>query len=200
MSIAAGRTFLAIAGVLLVAAASWWVLAGAASGVLGPGTVVPAALCCVAVVALCVGAPLCARFVEAEVADDRSAPGPVVVIRSVLRGRRILPLADIETVVVLAGFSLPARAAAGSAPRVVIRPRGGGSIACTPRDVGFVGGLRAHGLPVIVDDAPLTPAQAARRYPGSAIAVELVAGVLPWAAIAIGSAVILWVVVEAFGG
>lgn len=198
MSVVAGRVFLAISGVLIVGCAVWFVLAvWATSTWVTSVAVAPVAIGLIALVALCAGAPLFSRFVEAEVVSPGEA---AVAIRSVLRPLRILPLADIESAVVLEGLVLPARAAVPAVSRVVIRLRGGSVVAFTPRDERFLRDLRAHGLAVTVDPEPLSPARAARRYPGSVGLGELASGALPWAAIAVGAAAILWVVAEAVSG
>ncbi|MFK4789643.1 hypothetical protein [Microbacterium sp. ZW T5_56] len=198
MSVVVGRIFVAIAAIALLASVGWLWLAAAgpdsrravtvlpASTVLPAITVLPAVMALLAAVALLVGVPLFGRFGEAAI--ERDAP----VIRSVLRPRRTIALAEVADVLVIESLVLPARTSK-SVRRLVIRTRAGRVVAVTPRDGHVLDQLRALPVSLTVESETLTPAQAARRYPASASLPERTVGAMLWVAVIAPVIVVAWI-------
>lgn len=194
MSVRAGRWFLAMSAVAVLVGLAWFALVEAAAGPWAQGSVGGAVLALLGAVALAVGAVLFGRFVDVRVEET------ALVIRSVRRRRRVIPLAVIDEVVVVERLLLPTRMGPGTAARVILR-RGGDTIAAfTPHGVGVVDALRSAGCRVTPISEPLSPLQVRRRYrSGASIGEVLVAGA-PLLAILVGALVLLWVLTEWFAG
>ena len=202
MSITAGRAFLAVAGALLIGCIVWFSVAwfGASVDVRSrpPVLVAPTVVGLMAAIAIVVAAPLFSRFVEVtfEGADREGA----LVIRSVLRPRRSMPLETIDQVVLLKHLDLPSRAPSSSALRVWIRTKDGSVVAFTPRDVDFEYRLHTAGVSVGTERERLTPGRAARKYPGSVGLGERLVEPLMWTAIVVPLIVAGWLIWQALRG
>ncbi len=189
MSVIAARVFVGGAATALLTSVVWLALIVGGSGS-HPGTTVTLAVIAVlSGTALLVGATLVARFVDASIERD------VLVVRSALRPRRAVALADIEEVVVIESLLLPARTA-GSVRRLVIRTRAGGVIGITARNAGLVAQLGARAVPITVDSEPLAPGTAARRHPGASSWAERILGAMLWAAVIVPVIVVIWLLVS----
>ncbi|GAA2089504.1 hypothetical protein [Brevibacterium salitolerans] len=118
----AGRTFLAVLGTALVISALWVGIACLTADSPLDIALVPAIIGVIALVGLLVGAPLLSRFVEAQEVAGR------IEVRYVLRARRVIPVPDIDEVVLVRTLRLSSWSGRpSSAPRVVLR-RGGRTV------------------------------------------------------------------------
>ncbi|WP_349828052.1 hypothetical protein [Brevibacterium litoralis] len=170
MSIYAGRIFLVACGLLTVAGGVWTAFGVRADpdGALA-GTVGIAAVCTLlGVVGAIAGLLVFPAYVEAYVNRRR------VLLRYVLRGPREIPADRIDEVLVLSALQIPGRNGPVSTPRFVFRGKGRVLGAYSPwRSWEVERELRALGIAPLVDNDPLTPGQARRRYPGSVTLSEL---------------------------
>ncbi|MCK2024011.1 hypothetical protein KZC52_13815 [Microbacterium sp. kSW2-24] len=193
VSVLAGRVFLAITGAVCVAALVGAGVAWRSTGSDAGGLGILLAIGGIAAVLWVVGAVLTVPFVEATV----DAHG--LVIRRVWGRRRVVEIADVDEVVVLADLILPSRVATAPKPRVVLRREGAVVATFTPRDAAVVADLARCGwAPVTIAD-PLTPSEATRRYPGSVGRGERFSHVLPLGAVVVGAAVAIGAVIVAVG-
>ncbi|VXC22152.1 hypothetical protein [Pseudoclavibacter sp. 8L] len=194
MSVRAGRWFLVIAAAALLVGLSWFVLVEAAAGPWAQGSVGGAVLALLGAVAFAVGAVFFGRFVEARVEKTD------LVISSVRRRERVIPLAVIDEVVVVERLLLPTRMGPGSAARVILRGGGGTIAAFTPHGLGVVDALRSAGCRVTLISEPLSPMLVRRRYRGGASPGEVLVAGAPLVAIIVAALVLLWVLTEWFAG
>ncbi|PPF44880.1 hypothetical protein C5B85_09100 [Pseudoclavibacter sp. AY1F1] len=194
MSVRAGRWFLVLSAVAFLVGLAWFALVEAAAGPWAQGSAGGAVLALLGAVALAVGAVLFGRFVEARVEETG------LVIRSVRRRQRVIPLAVIDEVVVVERLMLPTRIGPGTAARVVVRRDGDTIAAFTPHGRVVVDALRSAGCRVTLVSEPLSPLQVRRRYRGGASIGEVLVAGAPLFAILVGALVLLWVLTEWFAG
>lgn len=171
MSITAARVFLASTLCATVVCATWAGIAWHVAGRFALASGFPVALTVVAAVLLVSALLFFPRFVEARVGGDG------LVIRRVF-GRRVVDVAAVREVVVLAGLILPSRISGPLVRRVVLRGESGVIDAFSAPDDQVVAALRSRGVPVIEIDDVLSAAQARRRVPGSMSAAEVLSGPL----------------------
>ena len=191
MSILAARVAMAMLAAAVLGAAGW------ALGILAtahepwpPQTALPAVLGVTALVLLLATVALTGRFGEV------TTNGDTLTIRRVLRPRTIVPLRDVDDVVVLTALNLPSRIATAPATRVVIR-RGSHTIAAvTPRDDAVVRELAGRGVPVTYVADGMGPLRAHRRHPGSVSLPEMLLAPVGWVLVAIGVLAICWLLVD----
>lgn len=192
MSVRAGRWFLLMAAAAFLVGLAWFALVEAAAGPWAQGSVGGAVLALLGAVSFAVGAVLFGRFVEAGVEEAG------LVVRSVRRRERIIPLAIIDEVVVVERLLLPTRMGPGTAARVVLRRDGDTIAAFTPHGLAVVDALRSAGCRVTLISEPLTPLRVRRRYRSGASLGEVVVAGAPLFAIIVAALVLLWVVTEWF--
>ncbi|WP_424464407.1 hypothetical protein [Pseudoclavibacter helvolus] len=193
MSVRAGRWFLVGATAALVVGLAWFALVEAAAGPWARASAGGAVVAILGAVALAVGSVFFGRFVEARV------EGASLVLRSIVRRARVIPLADIDQVVVVERLLLPTRTGPGTAARVIVR-RGDVTVAAfSPHEVGVVDALRSAGCRVTLVSEPLTPMRVLRRFRGGASVGEVLVAAAPVIAIVVGALVLLWVLVEWLG-
>lgn len=169
MSITAARVFLASTLCATVVCAIWAGIAWHVAGRFAPASGLPVALTLVATVLLISGLLFFPRFVEARVSGDE------LVVRRVF-GRRVVDVAAVREVVVLAGLILPSRVSGPLVRRVVLCGESGVIGAFSAPDDQVVAALRSRGVPVVEIPEVLSAAQARRRVPGSMSAAEVLVG------------------------
>ena len=188
MSITAARVFLATTLCATVVCAVWAGIAWHVAGRFSPSSGLRVALTLVAAVLLVSGLLFLPRFVEARVSGDE------LVIQRVF-GRRVVDVAAVREVVVLAGLTLPSRVSGPLVRRVVLRGEAGVIGAFSAPDDQVVAALRSRGVPVVEIAEVLNAAQARRRVPGSMSPAEVLVGpalaVIVVAALAAAAAVVL---------
>lgn len=192
MSVRAGRWFLFMAAAAFLVGLAWFALVEAAAGPWAQGSVGGAVLALLGAVSFTVGAVLFGRFVEAGVEEAG------LVVKSVRRRERIIPLAVIDEVVVVERLLLPTRMGPGTAARVVLRRDGDTIAAFSPHGLGVVDALRSAGCRVTLISEPLTPMRVRRRYRSGASLGEVVVAGAPLFAIIVAALVLLWGVTEWF--
>ncbi|MGW8484399.1 hypothetical protein ACWGJP_14800 [Microbacterium sp. NPDC055903] len=191
MSVRAGRVFLGITAAVFVGSVIWFVVASMLYGAISGASAAPIAVTVAALVGFGVGAMMFARFAEAHVEAEQ------LIIRRVLGAPRRLPIAGIDTMVVVEDLHLPSRSGAASVLRLVLRAGDRTLLAFTPSDGGLVQRLSALGIPMETFSEPVTPRQLAQRYPGSVSPAERAISALPWLALVIGVVAVGWVCWEA---
>lgn len=169
MSITAARVFLASTLGAMVVCAIWAGIAWHVAGRFSPSSGLPVALTLVAAVLLISGLLFFPRFVEARVSGDE------LVVRRVF-GRRVVDVADVREVVILAGLILPSRVSGPLVRRVMLRGESGVIDAFSAPDDQVVDALRSRDVPMIVIEEALSAAQARRRVPGLMSAAEVIVG------------------------
>ena len=188
MSVRVGRTFLAVLGTALVISALWGGIACLTADSPLDIALVPAIIGVIALVGLLVGAPLLSRFVEAQEVAGR------VEVRYALKARRVIPVSEIDEVVLVRTLRLSSRSGRpSSAPRVVLRRGGRTVVAFTPDTLAVVRRLEALHVRTVVDDEPLTPIETVRRYGRRAVGLaELLIQPLSWVLIASAMILVVW--------
>ncbi|WP_293788058.1 hypothetical protein [uncultured Aeromicrobium sp.] len=191
MSITSGRVYLALTGALSMVGAAWFGLSWCRAGHWSGANMLPAVLGFVAIVALAAAALLFARFTEVLV--DRRA----ITVRRVLLPQQVVPVSEIDEVVMLQSLVLPSRTLPNSTPRVVLRREGRTIAAFTPRDAGVMRAVESLKVATSVIPTALTPLQAHRRVKGSVSFVELMTVPLAWLAVLVPVLVVVVVLVDA---
>lgn len=180
MSIFAARVALGFAALVLVISAIWtaitWPSISGFAVVMG----------IVAAVAILVSVPMIGAFVEASVRRDS------VVLRRALLPRRTISFADFDDALVISKLTLASRYGAKPVERVVLRKAEKRIAAFTTRRGNFAAQLRMRDVPLVVEQEQLSPLQAQRRYPGSVRSFERFTWILPFLAIAIAVAGVLY--------
>ncbi|MBS3178367.1 MULTISPECIES: hypothetical protein [unclassified Pseudoclavibacter] len=194
MSVRAGRWFLVVAAVAFIAGLAWFALVEAVAGSWAKGSTGGAVLALLGAVALSAGAVLFGRFVEARV------EGAGLVIRSVRRRERVIPVDVIDEVVVVERLLLPTRTGPGTAARVILRRRDDTIAAFTPHGLRVVDALLAAGCSVTRISEPLSPMRVRRRYRGGASVGEVLVAGAPAFAIVVAALVLLWALTELLAG
>lgn len=186
MPIRAGRVFLVLTCVLLVASLAWIGVVWSLADPRPSAFIAPSLIGFIALVCLIIGVLMFSPFVEVSVGETH------ITVRRVVGAGRSVPLTEIDEVVLLRCLMLPARSGPSSTPRVVLRHGGQTVLAFAPRELGVVEKLASRGLRSTVISEPLRPLEASRRYRGAVSVGELVGGPLLWAALAVAVAVIAW--------
>lgn len=201
MSVKAARIFIACCAFVLVGCVVWFGVAwfrAADSGSQLADVLYPATFGFIAAVAIAIALPLFVRHGEVEILMAERAGAPTqfslhLAMRTIF-GRRTIELSDIADAVLLKKLFLPARRGPAAAERLYVRMRDGSTVSITPRRTEIEQQLAKHGVSVAVDFDVLTVRRAMHRYPGSVSGAERFMGMLPWIAVAIGVAVIIWAV------
>lgn len=206
MSVAAGRIYVLVCTLAFLICGVWLTLAlisvdgeyrklDAISGL-------PATVGFIAAVGLGMGATLFARFAEVSIEpenlrDSGAEPRREMVVRKVLAARKSVPLRQIDRAIIVKNLVLPSYRGPSRTVRAVIWTTAGRRMAFSPNSFDLGQQLEACGVTVETVSTALTARQAAGRYPVSVSIWERAVSFMPWAAIAIAIAVLIWVVYEA---